>query len=284
MTIERPKIQDVTDTAIWVAAYRAEENKRKDALFRDPFAEKLIGEKGIELARRTQGSRYTAWSVVIRTYIIDHFIEDLISSGKVNTVLNLGAGLDSRAYRMNFPPRFRWIEVDFPKMIDYKKELLQSDHPKCQLEYYSFDLSLEDQRDILLEKLSFNNTDKVLVLTEGVIPYLNNENASQFVHWLYQQNAFLFWITEYYSPEILSFLRTPKRLKQMEQSPFLFNPDDWFGFFKERGWTPLEIKYFGEVSEKVGRTPPVPSWLRENDLDGQDRIKKFLGYSLLKKL
>ena len=70
----------------------------------------------------------------------------------------------------------------------------------------------------------------------------------------------------------------------MEQSPFQFYPDDWFGFFKERGWTPLEIKYFGEVSEVIGRTPPAPSWLKENNNEGRERIKKFLGYSLLKKL
>ena len=195
MSVERPKIHDVTDTAIWVAAYRAEENLRKDALFRDPFAQKLIGENGIELARRTQGSRYTAWSVIIRTYIIDRFINDLISSHRVDTVLNLGAGLDSRAYRLNLPSSLRWIEVDFPKVIDYKKELLQNDKPQCQLEYYSFDLSNNEEREKLLGKISLKKTDKVLVLTEGVIPYMTNDEASQFVEWLYQQEEFLFWIT-----------------------------------------------------------------------------------------
>ena len=45
MTSSRP-IRDVTDTARWVAYYRAMENERPDAIFRDPFAKALAGEEG----------------------------------------------------------------------------------------------------------------------------------------------------------------------------------------------------------------------------------------------
>src|SRR5678815_604836 len=106
-------IDHVSDTALWVAAYRAMESERPDALFHDRFASLLTGEKGRRIVQWAKASRYTRWSVAIRTCIIDSFIQEL-TTGSVDTVLNLGAGLDARPYRMNLPESLSWIEVDFP--------------------------------------------------------------------------------------------------------------------------------------------------------------------------
>ncbi len=273
-------INDVTDTAIWVAAYRAEENDRKDALFRDPFARLLIGERGDVLARRTQGSRYTAWSVVIRTCIIDEFILSLVRDQSIETVLNLGAGLDTRPYRLDLPSTLKWIEVDFEKIINLKNSKLQSEIPRCLLERKALDLSDAKRRQAFFDEVS-KQSAKVLVITEGVVPYLSNEEASGLALDLYNEKNFHYWITEYYSPEILQFLRTPKRLKQMQNAPFLFYPEDWFAFFKERGWEQFQTKFFGVESELLGRMPPTPGWLQENNQDGKEKVKRFLGYSIL---
>lgn len=277
------EINDVTDTALWVAAYRAEEHERKDALFRDPYARLLIGDNGIDLARRTQGSRYTAWSVVIRTTIIDQFILKLISEKGINRVINLGAGLDTRPYRLVFPENFQWVEVDFDKIISFKNDILKKEIPKCNLKRISLDLSLESSREELLKTIEIQSNDKILILTEGVVPYLKNEDVASLAKWLHQQPSIHFWITEYYSPEILKFLRTPKRLKQMTKAPFLFYPEDWFEFYKNHGWSQYETKYFGIESEKLSRMPPTPGWLKEDDTYNKDKIKKFLGYSILEK-
>jgi methyltransferase (TIGR00027 family) len=273
------EINDVTDTALWVAAYRAEESQRKDALFKDGCASLLIGETGHLIATRTQGSRYTAWSVVIRTLIIDRFIEELMVSG-IDTVLNLGAGLDTRPYRLKLPESLRWIEVDFPKIIDHKNEKLKEVTPVCNLERLALDLSNEKLRDQFLDEVSFKSK-KVLIITEGVVPYLSNDEALSLARALYKHENFCHWITEYYSPEILKFLRTPKRLNQMRNAPFLFYPEDWFGFFKNVGWKESQTKYFGVESEKLGRTPPTPGWLKNSEDEIQkDAVKYFLGYSI----
>lgn len=277
------EISDVTDTAIWVAAYRSEESERKDALFHDNFAKLLIGTHGESLARRTQGSRYTAWSVVIRTYLIDQFIEELLIQKNITTVLNLGAGLDTRPYRLKLPQSLRWIEVDFPKIIEHKNENLKDENPQCSLLRVSLDLSNEELREDFLKNIS-RESGSVLVLTEGVIPYLSNEEAESLAKALYRQGNFTHWISEYYSPEILKFLRTPKRLKQMENAPFLFYPKDWFGFFREHGWKVLKTKYFGLESEKLGRTPPTPGWLKGSELQSDhEAVKTFLGYTIFER-
>src|SRR4051812_48857182 len=108
---EKTLINDVTDTAVWVAYYRAKESLRNDAIFRDPFAAKLVGDRGEKIARDMQEtSKYTEWAVVSRTIIIDRLITKLIDQG-LEAVVNLGAGLDTRPYRMKLPANLKWIEV-----------------------------------------------------------------------------------------------------------------------------------------------------------------------------
>ena len=278
--LSQAEIKDVTDTALWVAAYRASEGLRKDALFKDPFASILIGEKGELIATRTQGSRYTAWSVVIRTHIIDKFIMELLPQ-EIDTVINLGAGLDTRPYRLDMPAHLRWIEVDFPKIIELKNNKLKNQKAKCRLERLSFDLSDETIRNNFLSKIS-QESNNVLIITEGVVPYLSNEDAKSLADALFKHDNFRYWITEYYSPEILKFLRTPKRLEQMKNSPFLFYPDNWFDFFAKSGWKEISTKYFGVESNKLGRTPPTPGWMKNANLSTVElnSVKYYLGYSL----
>ncbi len=281
--MSKNEIKDITDTALWIAAYRAEESNRKDALFSDPLAQVLIGDFGAALATYTQGSRFTSWSVVIRTLIVDQFILNLINLG-VDTILNLGAGLDTRPYRLPIGPDIKWIEIDFPQLINRKNNLLQTFKPNCHLERIALDLTSDNLRQSLFRDVS-SKSKKVLILTEGVIPYLSNHDVRLLAQELHSFYNFEYWITEYYSPEILSFLRTPKRIKQMKNAPFLFYPDHWFNFFLEQGWKEEMTKYFGIESEKIGRTPPTPGWLKqkENSKQLEELVKFYLGYTIYSK-
>jgi O-methyltransferase involved in polyketide biosynthesis len=75
-------IQNVPDTAFMAAAYRAIENERPHALFRDPFADKLAGERGRAiLASLPPQAMMGGWSVIIRTCIIDELIQQAIAEG-----------------------------------------------------------------------------------------------------------------------------------------------------------------------------------------------------------
>ena len=219
---------------------------------------------------------------MIRTHIIDRFILDSIAED-IDTVLNLGAGLDTRPYRLDLPPNLRWIEVDFPVIIDHKETILKNELPNCQLERVRLDLSVTIERNKFFEEISAQSKN-VLILTEGVVPYLTNEEAQSLSESLYKQANFKFWITEYYSPEILKFLRTAKRIQQMRNAPFLFYPDDWFQFFKNIGWREVQTKYFGVESEKLGRTPPTPGWAKadgeEKEKNNKNLMKYFLGYTI----
>jgi methyltransferase (TIGR00027 family) len=113
-------IGNVSDTAFMVAGFRAMETERPDAPFRDPLAAKLSGEHGRTILTTVPRRFVGAWSVVIRTVIIDALIQEAVAQG-VDTILNLGAGLDTRPYGMDLPPALRGIEVDFPHVIELKE-------------------------------------------------------------------------------------------------------------------------------------------------------------------
>lgn len=254
-------IRDVSDTAIWVAWYRAEESARPDAMFRDPFAQLLVGERGEKIARRFGSTgRYTAWTLITRTVIIDEYIQDAIAGG-VDAVLNLGSGLDARPYRMELPAALQWVEADFPHMIEYMDRMLAAHTPRCQLRRVGVDLADgEARRRFLAEVLP--DAKKVLVLTEGVIPYLTEQQAGDLATDLRAQARFAYWICEYFSLRAYPYIRAAARRRQMVNAPFRFLPADWLGFFEQHGWMKREIRYGSDVAFRFRRRPPMPWWVR----------------------
>jgi methyltransferase (TIGR00027 family) len=255
------QIQDVSDTAIWVAYYRVQESERPDALFKDPLASKLVGERGRQIAARFGPTgKYTAWSIVSRTVIIDDYIRDAIAGG-VHAVVNLGAGLDTRPYRMELPAELRWVEADFPHMVHYKDQMLATEKPRCPLQRVGVDLSdAQARRRFLAEVVP--DAKKVLVLTEGVIPYLTEAQVADLAADLRAQPRIAYWIGEYFAPGVYGYLKAAARSRQMANAPFRFFPDDWLGFFAQHGWVKKEIHYSSEVAVRFRRMPPIPWWGR----------------------
>jgi methyltransferase (TIGR00027 family) len=161
-------IRDVSDTAFWIAHHRALESARPDALFRDPLAARLAGERGREIAEAMPYARVIGWTVALRTHIIDDFIAGAIADG-ADVVLSLGAGLDTRPYRMDLPQSLLWVEADYPRIIEYKESLLADERPRCHLERVKVDLADAQARRKLLAAVNAR-ARRLLVLTEGGAP------------------------------------------------------------------------------------------------------------------
>ena len=96
-SMAEPLIRNISDTARWAALYRARETERSDAIFRDPFARRLAGERGEDIANEIQFSTKHSWSWTARTYLFDQFLLDALRDG-YDMVINLAAGLDARPY------------------------------------------------------------------------------------------------------------------------------------------------------------------------------------------
>jgi len=139
----------ISDTARWVAVYRAMETERPDAIFKDPFARRLAGAQGEAIVQALPQGRTWAWPMIVRTAVFDEMILRTVAADGVGTVLNLAAGLDTRPFRLPLPGDLRWLDADLPDMIAYKRAQLATETPRCRLEFVEIDLRDAERRRAL---------------------------------------------------------------------------------------------------------------------------------------
>jgi methyltransferase (TIGR00027 family) len=248
-----PLIRNISDTALWVAVYRARETEREDALFRDPFARKLAGERGEQIARDLQAGQRYEWPYTARTIRFDQIVTEQIKQG-TDMVINLAAGLDTRPYRMDLPSSLKWIEVDLPTMIEYKEGILAEEKPRCALERVRLDLADIPGRRSLFQKLG-HNAKKVLVVTEGLLTYLTPDEVSALGRDLAAQNNFCDWGIDLCSPGLLKTLQKNLAALSEAGSPLKFGPEEGPEFFTAFGWRPAEVYSMLKTAAKIKRLP-----------------------------
>ena len=249
-----PLIRNISDTACWAAWYRANETNREDAVFRDPFALKLAGERGAQIARKIKFSTKHSWSWVARTYLFDHFILEQIGLG-ADMVVNLACGLDARPYRMNLPSDLQWIEVDLPGILEYKEDVLKGEKPQCQFERVKLDLSDVAARRALFARLGAR-AKNALVVTEGLVIYLSEQEVGEFAKDLHAQPSFQHWLLDLTSPALLKML-VNKMGKEVAEagSPLRFSPPSGPTYFEQFGWKPEDARSSMHCAAKIKRLP-----------------------------
>ena len=253
-----PLIRDITDTARWVAAIRAQETERPNALFRDPFACRLAGDRGQAIAAEMAARARADWPMPVRTYAFDSLIREHVAGGG-DAVVNLAAGLDARPYRMDLPSALRWVEVDLPAMIDYKESVLAPETPRCALRRVRLDLANRDARRALFQELDREGRN-VLVLTEGLIIYLEPSHVTELSEDLAAQPSFRKWALDMVSPGLREMLMRQFGAKLEEgQVPFRFSPEEGPGFFAPQGWRVAKIFSLFKTAARLRR---LPAWMR----------------------
>ena len=76
--------------------FRAEESERADAVFRDPYARRLAGERGEQIASAIEFGRANSWSFVARTYLFDASIERHVAEGFDTTRISVPVSIPGR--------------------------------------------------------------------------------------------------------------------------------------------------------------------------------------------
>lgn len=252
--VSQTPIADVSDTALWVAAFRARESERPDALFHDPLAARLTGERGQAIAAQMPYPKILAWNMAVRTVAIDKLIREALAAG-IDTVINLGAGLDTRPYRLELPQALRWVEIDFPSIIALKNTQLQREVPRCRLLRRELDFSQREAAEKMYAELG-RETKSALIITEGVIPYLSNEEAGQLAQDLRKIPSFRFWIQDYRKAN--KNMDPPKKLQtKLKNAPFRFRHADPLGFFRGFGWQERRVINAFDEADRLGRPFPI---------------------------
>ena len=131
----------VEGTARWTAAVRAMESARDDALYRDPWAADLAGPEGMAwLAGRTPDA---VLPMVLRTRYFDDWLAQVLGSRGVRQVVLVGAGLDTRAFRLGWPDEVRCLEIDQGSVLRHKQAILDTTgaRPRCDRRIVEADLT-----------------------------------------------------------------------------------------------------------------------------------------------
>jgi methyltransferase (TIGR00027 family) len=248
-----PSIESISDTACWVALYRAMESERSDAHFRDPYARRLAGTRGEDIARTLPRFHSGLWPMVVRTCVFDELIERAVSREGADTIVNLASGLDARPWRMRLPPTLRWIDVDLPEMLAYKKELLAGEHPACAVESFAADLTDAAARRALFERIG-RDSRKTLVLSEGLLVYLTADEAAALATDLHAPESLRWWAIDIVSPSLLR--RLNKRWAPTlaaGRAILQFAPENGTRFFEPFGWKEIEYRSTFEEGHRLKR-------------------------------
>lgn len=254
----KPLVRNISDTAHLAAVYRARETERPDALFRDPYARRLAGRRGEQIAQALPFSNRHTWSWVARTYLFDRLILDQMERG-ADIVINLAAGLDTRPYRMALPPSLQWIEVDLPEPLTYKEAVLAGEKPVCRLERVRLDLSDVSTRRDLFQQWG-NRARKAVIITEGLLIYLSAEEVGALAQDLARPASFQYWILDLVSPGLLRRLQQ-NMAPQLSQggASLKFGPQEGPEFFTPFGWKPAEVHGLLKTASRIKR---LPLWMR----------------------
>lgn len=186
-------IVHVSDTALMVAACRATETEEPDAFVRDPFAARLAGERGFAILEGVPHNFVMRFGMAVRTRFLDELLAEVLAEDEITTVLSVGCGLDTRPWRLELPSSLRWVEVDFPAILDYKYGLMAGEKPHCRVERLSVDLNDAAQRRTLYEAAG---SDRALMITEGLLLYLPGSTVEALAAEARSQSSVAHWISD----------------------------------------------------------------------------------------
>lgn len=176
-------LSPVGKTALGVAKVRAEESRRPDRLLDDPYAEAFVAAAPGVLPDWLPDARMRAdfgfslvTHVAIRTRFFDRYLLDACAHGFRQVVL-LAAGLDTRAFRLDWPSGVRVFEVDRPDVLGFKRQVLdaQAATPRCTRIVVEADLSGEWTGSVLAA--GFDPALATAWLVEGLFIYLSADEA-----------------------------------------------------------------------------------------------------------
>lgn len=280
-------IENISDTARWVAYYRAMESDRPDALFTDPFARRLAGERGETIVDNMKQGRAMAWALIVRTAVFDELIMKAISTRDVDTIINLAAGLDARPWRMKLSPDLRWIDVDLPGILDYKLDTLRDTRPVCEYEAVRLDLTDDASRKSLFTRLGAGSRT-TLIVTEGLLIYLKADQVANLASGLHEVDSFRLWLIDLASPRLLQIMsRSWGKQVAKGNAPFQFAPAEGTAFFSTRGWREVEFRSSMDEARRLHREMRG-SWLwrllgRLRSAKVQEEFRRMSGIVLLER-
>jgi methyltransferase (TIGR00027 family) len=181
----------VGSTAVMVAAARAGETERDNPLIRDPYAKILVAGAGTgvwdfvlddDFVTNVAEVDDQAAAIfehmgsyqAVRTHFFDDYFAKATTCG-VRQIVILASGLDSRAYRLDWPAGTTVYEIDQPKVLEYKSSTLAEHGVLPSAERREVPMDLRFGWPKALREAGFDASQPTAWLAEGLLMYLSAE-------------------------------------------------------------------------------------------------------------
>ncbi|WAJ45562.1 class I SAM-dependent methyltransferase [Mycobacterium sp. Aquia_216] len=175
-------------TAVMVALARAAETACADPLIRDQFAEPLVSTPELEGVREqvavwwagdpdddsedgAPDAEHMIAYQAVRTHFFDAYFADAAAAG-IRQIVILAAGLDSRAYRLDWPAGVTVYEIDLPKVLEYKAQTLARHGATPVADRRPVPVDLRHDWPQALRDTGFDADKPTAWLAEGLLPFL----------------------------------------------------------------------------------------------------------------
>ena len=254
------ELSGVPFTSRWVAAERAIETKRVDALFIDPFASALGEQAGLDFSEKMKGvlsqppiswaEYHVVWTAV-RTRFIDDKITEFASACKSRAfqIVNLGCGLDARPFRLQCLSQSVFFEIDLEEVLECKQQTMKKVGAQalCPLICISVDLcSGEGALQCALKATGFRTNVPTFWFMEGLSMYLPPDvNKS-----IYKEALS---ISGKGSQLLCGFIGDASKMPK--DVPFTATPDTFVNIVTSTGWKDPQVNIFGDEKLNYGRYP-----------------------------
>jgi methyltransferase (TIGR00027 family) len=162
----------VCETLLIPLAARVVETGRPHPAFRDPTGVEIARHLAVDVPRISR-DRWNMAGIQSRTVILDRTVAEFLARTPRALVVNLGAGLCTRYWRMANAERLRWFDIDLPPVIELKQRVVRGLKLETQArgrQYVSFAADLRDSR--WMDEIPRAADESALVIAEGLLMYL----------------------------------------------------------------------------------------------------------------
>ncbi|MEW6496491.1 MAG: SAM-dependent methyltransferase [Cyanobacteriota bacterium] len=250
----------VSRTSLRMAAKRAIETERPDRLFEDPFAAQLAASEIPTLLERwkkqdgddAQLKAIRTRFVAVRTRFFDDFLMSVVS--EVPQVVLLGAGMDTRAFRLPWPVGTQLYEVDRPEVIQSKDSILKDTPAQCHRFAIAADLRQPWYK--LLVNQGYRADIPSIWLMEGLLMYLNQSQVKDLLKTITKLSV----TGSYLGADLVSVksLQVALQRDSLITQHWRFGTDEPEQLFAEHGWKASALQP-GDEGASFGRyTKPLP--------------------------
>jgi methyltransferase (TIGR00027 family) len=245
------------------AANRAVETARHDALYRDPLAHDLAGDGGWaawRAMRRTAWPGYAAGPdpyLTIVTKFFDDAVVRVVHDCALTQVVIIGAGTDTRAFRLDWPPGIRVFEVDVLDVLEHKEHVVQRHGARPRCERRVVDVTCRGSLTHALSRQGFDPSRRTAFLLER-LHCLQPEAADRLVREVTAAAEDGSWIgVALIANNMLRARFLQQALRKLESiglPSWGFGVDDPDAWLRARGWSSQSV-VVGADEANYGRWP-----------------------------